>query len=318
MNHKQFRDWIQLSLYDELDQEEKRLLDQHLEACEPCRNELEEFKKLHETLEVPMSESIDPLLKEVREELRGALRLERSRRSLPGHWTDRISDTSGLWAFRGSVSLKVAAVALLALSAGIFLGYEIFRSPKPGSTQVSELSADVDITNVRFVDPDAEDGQIELSFDAIRHVRLRAGVNDDRVQKVLARALVNSQNPGVRLNAISAIRSNQRRLSDREVKSALIMALQSDDNPGVRKEALTTLQKYPFDEEIKRAFLHVLVHDSNPGLRIEAIRSLETTAEQKHMADPELVGVLRDRMNSDDNNYVRIRARSVLEEITQK
>ncbi|HEY3128544.1 MAG TPA: HEAT repeat domain-containing protein [Acidobacteriota bacterium] len=317
MNHKQFRDWIQLSLYDELDEEEQHLLERHLEACEPCRAELREFKSLHETLEVPMSESIDPLLKQAREELHGALRLERSRRSTAAGWIARISERSVLGGFRSPVFLKVAAAAVLMLSAGIFIGYVTFRPGKPGPSGVEAL-ADVDITNVRILDSDANDGQVELSFDATRRVRLRAGMSDERVQKVLARALVNSQNPGVRLNAINAIRTYQHRLSDREVKSALIMALQSDDNPGVRKEALMTLQKYPFDEEMKRAFLHVLVHDNNPGLRIEAIRSLQTAADQRHLAGPELVGILKDKMNSDDNNYVRIRAKSVLEEVTQR
>src|SRR2546428_885195 len=174
MNHKQFRDWIQLSLYDELDKEEKGLLEQHLEACEPCRAELREFKRLHETLEVPMSESIDPLLKQAREELHGALRLERSRRSAPASWIARTSESSALWDFRSPVFLKVAAMAVLVLSAGIFIGYVTFRPGKPGPGGVEAL-ADVDITNVRILDPDANDGQVELSFDATRRIRLRAG-----------------------------------------------------------------------------------------------------------------------------------------------
>ena len=50
MNHKQFQEWLQLSLYDELSEQEQTLLNDHLTRCENCRVEIDELKKLHQTL----------------------------------------------------------------------------------------------------------------------------------------------------------------------------------------------------------------------------------------------------------------------------
>lgn len=322
MKHNQYREWLQLSLYDELALPDRQLLDNHLETCQDCRTELEQFQKLHGALEATrMPESLDSLLEEARQELRASLRLERSRR---GGWSRLRSRISGvlLPAFTGWNPLRLAGAALAMVAIGLFSGYFIFHLTQSGNESLNPSDplarGDIDVGNVRFLDPDARDGQIALSFDATRHVRIKGNINDPRIEKILARALVNSQNPGVRLNAISAMQTYQPRPADRDVKQALLLALQSDENPGVRKEALVTLQKYPMDEELRRAFLQVLIHDTNPGLRIEAIRSLEAAAEKRRFVDPEMLGVLRDKMNSDDNSYVRIRAKSVLEEVTQK
>jgi hypothetical protein len=105
------------------------------------------------------------------------------------------------------------------------------------------------------------------------------------------------------------------RLPDREVKAALISALRSDDNPGVRREAIRTLQHFPFDDEIKQVFLHVLMKDPNPALRMAAINSLDSARTQGQAAGSDLLDVLKQRMQSDENTYVRIRAKAVLEEV---
>ena len=140
------------------------------------------------------------------------------------------------------------------------------------------------------------------------------------MQKVLAHALVNDENPGVRLRSVSAFSTQIQKLKmpDREVKAALILALKTDGNPAVRKEALKTLQGFPFDEEIKQVFLHVLMRDNNPALRIAAINSLDSARVQGQGTDKDFLEVLKERMQSDENNYIRIRAKSVLEEIKQQ
>jgi HEAT repeat protein len=129
--------------------------------------------------------------------------------------------------------------------------------------------------------------------------------------------MVNDQNPGNRLRSVNAFASQMQnlRLPDREVKAALISTLRSDDNPGVRREAIRTLQHFPFDDEIKQVFLHVLMKDPNPALRMAAINSLDSARTQGQAAGSDLLDVLKQRMQSDENTYVRIRAKAVLEEV---
>ena len=58
MNHNEFKQMIQLSLYGELSDDKQKLLIAHLESCKECRTELEHQKKImmliadHKNLEV--------------------------------------------------------------------------------------------------------------------------------------------------------------------------------------------------------------------------------------------------------------------------
>jgi HEAT repeat protein len=158
------------------------------------------------------------------------------------------------------------------------------------------------------------DGEIEFTFDVVRPVRLKGNINDSQIQKVLAHALVNSQNPGVRLRTVNALSGQQQPLQTEELRAALLEAITSDANPAVRKEALTLLQKLPFDEEVKKAILHVLQNDQNSGVRIAAMMVLDQFKAQAILKDQEVLNVLREKMETDENNYIRLIARNFLEE----
>jgi hypothetical protein len=226
---------------------------------------------------------------------------------------------------------KIAFGAVATLAVGVFLGYLVFaprgtereiqQATSPAAKEASQpLKENTRITNVRFLNSDPSTGEVEFSFDAVKPVYMKGSVNDPDVQKVLAYALLNEQNPGVRLRSVDVIGSEHLKSSSSEVeiKRTLISALKSDDNPGVRKEALAVLEKFPFDDEIKRTFLDVLLHDNNSALRIAAINALENARGEKLPVDPEVLNVFRQRMKSDDNNYIRLRARAVVEEMKQQ
>ena len=318
MNHNQYKEWLQLLMYDELTAEQHSTLDQHLGQCSECRRELEELKQFHATLlKAGAFVQGEQLLREARQELRAAIRTEQIRPSL---W-NRLSDFAGEYILP---NYKIALGSVALLAAGILIG-RLALSPTqqqsgvllPTTGKVAAFpEGDTRITNVRFLNADAGGDQIEFTFDAVSPVHMKGSINDERVQKVLAHSLINDQNPGVRLRSVNAFSAQIQnlKLPDRDVKAALILAMKTDDNPGVRREALKTLQSFPFDEEIKQAFLHVLMRDKNPALRIAAINSLDSTRVQGQPTDKGLLEVLKQRMQSDENNYVRIRAKAVLEE----
>jgi hypothetical protein len=321
MNHQHYKKSLHLSFYEELSGAEKSGLDDHLRRCPECQAELEKLQKLHETLARAGAFTPDEaLLHESRKELRAHLRSERNRPS----FLDRLSDFAEQYLLP---NYKVAFGGAVMLAAGILVG-RFFFSPAQQSDRITEqpvpdpklasFEGEPRITNIRFLDPDASDGMVEFTFDAMTQVHMKGSINDERIQKMLAHALVNDQNPGVRLRSVSAFstQSERLRLPDREVKAALILAATSDKNPAVRKEALKTLKSFPFDEEIKQTYLHVLMQDDNAALRIAAINSLDSARTETY--DAALLDVLKQRMQSDDNSYVRIRAKAVLEEIKQQ
>jgi hypothetical protein len=266
-------------------------------------------------------EVTDELLWEARRELRVALRLEQMKRSKWSELLERINILS-----HPTVRYAFAAAAVLVI--GIGLGYVMFVPSLPvnhfvdtASTEgVASQRGDTRVSNLHFVRQEPEKGEVEFSFEMVTPIRMKGNVNDNAVQRVLAQALLNDQNPGARLLTVSAL-ANQvesTRLPDVEIKAALIRAVRSDANVGVRQEALKALQKFPLDGEIKQAIIYVLRYETNPSMRIDAINYLEKPFLAAKTADQDILEALKEKMQSDENNYIRIRARNVYEEVKQQ
>jgi hypothetical protein len=223
------------------------------------------------------------------------------------------------------VQAALGGVAMIAM--GIFVGYFAFKTPSEKSLAMKQTAAmeagESQITNIRFLDRDAQTGDVEFTFETITPVHIRGNVNEEHVQKVLARALVSDQNAGTRLRAVNMIgtqtgqRQNRVPGFDAEVKSALVTALLHDRNLGVRKEALSVLRNYLPDPVIVRAFLQVLANEKNTGLKIAAINSLDLSQYENQPVNREILEMFKNKAQSDDNNYIRIKAKTALQEIQQ-
>jgi anti-sigma factor RsiW len=321
MKHKQFEEWLQLSLYHELSEQERVLLDDHLTTCEQCRMDLDELKKLHSTLAHRQMVAVkEPLLQDARRNLRLLIHAVAAQKSLWGKVKDALD---GILA--PPVQATLGGVAMIAI--GILVGYFAFRAPSEESLAIKQTAAmeagESQITNIRFLDRDAQTGDVEFTFETITPVHIRGNVNDEHVQKVLARALVSDQNAGTRLRAVNMIgtqtgqRQNRIPEFDAEVKSALVSALLHDRNLGVRKEALSVLRNYLPDPVIVRAFLQVLANEKNTGLKIAAINSLDLSQYENQPVNREILEMFKNKAQSDDNNYIRIKAKTALKEVQQ-
>lgn len=322
MNHKRFIELLHLSFVGELDDDERQLLERHLKTCEECQGEFAELKKFHAL--VSPQKTIQPseeLLQEVRQELRVALRFERSRSSVWSSLSERLS-------FFVSPQFRVALGGLAVLAVGVLIGYvafapsfqQDFPAVMPSVERVASMRGETRIANVQFVNSDPQNGEVEFSFEAVTPIRMKGSLQDHAVQKVLAQALLNEQNPGTRLRTVRTMVSQveSTKTLDKDIKSAFIQALKSDINPAVRKEALRTLQKFPMDNDVKQAFLFVLQHDGNPAMRIEVINSMEKALTIDGKVDQDILNAIKEKMQSDQNNYIRIRARNVYEEVKQQ
>jgi hypothetical protein len=325
MNHRQFEEWLQLSFYQELNEQEQTLLNDHLTMCDRCRTELSELQKLQAVLahHQPMVVK-EQLLQDARRMLRMHIKVESEKLPIGTRLQNLIDGIL-------SPRLQVALGGVAMLIVGILVGYFAFnasgekhlgmRQTAFGSTSLE--TGESQITNIHFIDRDAQSGEVEFTFESITPVRIRGNVNDENVQKVLARALVTDQNAGVRLRAVSMI-GTQSELKpsgapelDREVKTALITALLHDSNLGVRKSAINVLKNYLPDPDIVRAFLSVLANEKNTGLKITAINSLDLSKHGNQPVSGEILDMLKNKAQSDDNNYIRIRAKLALQEVQQ-
>jgi hypothetical protein len=307
MNHQQWKEWINLLAYEELDAERKRLTEEHIKDCASCREEWDQLKRLHRVMDDhAVQVPTEHLLNEARQELRAALRYERNRPTA----SSRVRDMFSRFVPSFRVGMSFAAMLVI----GLFAGYMMAPVKRILIQGPAPEVASTDISNIRFIDADPSDGQIEFAYDAVKPMRVKGNVNSKEIQDLLTYALMREQNPGVRLRAVNTLGANRKVGADPEIKAALITALKSDGNDGVRKEAMAVLKTYPFDSDIQNAFVYVLQRDVNPALRIDAIKSLE----DKKIQNPELLTVLKEKSESDDNSYIRRRATNILQEVSQQ
>jgi hypothetical protein len=102
---------------------------------------------------------------------------------------------------------------------------------------------------------------------------------------------------------------------DPEVKRALILSLKFDDNTGVRTKALEALQGLVEDPAVREAMLYVLINDQNPGMRVSAIGILEKSPSREWQSDDELLDLLEQRLDKEQNKFVRLRSKAFLQEV---
>jgi len=327
MTHNDIRQSLKLLVYDELPDQERAEVETHVAECPECRAELEQLKTFLGTFgERGQEEPSTQLLNEARENLRKALLAERSAPPFLKQTINRAREFLSSLQLPGDLpryAFVLGGICIFVV--GGLLGYGLFSlrlialQPQTQSVAYDEYlkGANYEISNVHFLKPDTSDGNVEASFDATHHLRIKGNLNDEPIRKLLTYALVNESNAGVRLKSIDLIKAFQFKSSDTEMKSTLVKVLKSDENAGVRREALTALEKFSFDDTVKDAFLFVLANDANPGLRIAAIDGLVTKVAGQ-IWDETILRTLRDKMQSDDNKYIRVRAKNILEDIREQ
>jgi anti-sigma factor RsiW len=322
MTHEQYRERVELMYYDELEAKERKEIEAHMIECKECRSLHDELKKLHGVLaQYTPVEVTDRLLFEARDQLISAMRGKDARTSV----LDRIRDFLG-----GTLmpNYKIALGGVLTIALGFSLGYVAFKPAAARSTslplplQAVSQSPEFDkgegqIANVRDIASDPKTGEVEFMFDAVMPVHMKGSVNDPKIQQVLAHAILSDENPGVRLRTVNALASERAERPDSEVRDILISAAVSDENSGVRMEALKALEQFPMDEKIKKTYLDVLKHDNNSAIRIAAINALASSKMGTAAPDKEFIDVLKQRMQTDNNDYIRLRAKAVLQENKQ-
>jgi hypothetical protein len=308
MPHNEYKKMIQLALYSELNADEQKKLEDHLEM-EAQRN----FLNITSDSEKKVID--DALLHEARTQLRGALRMERQKRAF------NLKNIFNVFDFVNP-PYKLAVAGVTTLIVGFFMGY-LLISPSPEIRYITSSDSgaasvfyqqDVKISNITFIDSDASDGEVEFRFEAVKPMHFKGSVDDPNVQSVLTYAMLNEQNPGSRLNSINAMVSENKMAADPELKSALITVAITDKNPGVKIEALKLLKKLPYDEDIKQAYIYVLSNDTSSALRITAINALFETVQSGQKFSEKDLNLFKEKSKDDDNNYIRHLTKTILQE----
>ncbi len=317
MDKKKFEELTQLYFLNELSKEKKIELENYMLENEEAKSEFESLRQLHSALVENRPRPVaDDELFSMREQLLRNVRKIEPKISL----TERISDWfSEIFYF----NYQAAAGGIAAVVIGVLIGYFIFSSPAEEKFMGQSLDnfnpqeieeKGLNISNIRFSDSFSDEGQIEFMFDAVKPLKFKGSVNDQTVQLLLAKALLTTKNPGVRIktvNTLSSLNESSARI-DPKVKKALLSSMLVDENPAVRREALSAISKFKFDAEIRDAVLEVLEKDDNSGLRVLAINILADKKLEDKNLDSVIKNVLNKKAASDDNDFIKLRAASIL------
>lgn len=319
-------DWVKanvtLYVYDELRDDERYELEQHVHRCAGCAAELAAVSQFKAALTtVPVLEPAPNLLAACRWRLQERLETAEQRHN----WHRWVPDLSSWLRSVKFAPALAMALFIIGFAAGIGTTYRVVTSRRlPASsaagsnpvaltnasvTQMPSL-ADATIAGIRGVTPRPGSNQIHIRYDVVVPHSIEGSLDDPRIQQLLMFAAHNNPNSGVRMDSVDLLTHKP---EDTRIREALIYALRYDGNPGVRLKALEGLGPYvKGDLRVRNAVLEALMNDSNPGVRNQAINLLKQVR-----ADGAVRQVLGHLAQRDQNPYIRSTSRTVLDSVPQ-
>ncbi len=303
-------DWVRENItfyvYNELEDDARYEVEQHLARCPECATELKTVRKFHAVLsQSPVKEPSPNLLAASRMRLQEALETA----TQGGFWQRLIFDPANwMRQIRLSPALT-AAVFIVGFGGGVIATYEAV-SPAQPIIQTAENNTPTpinqgSITGIRSITQDPGSNQVNIKYDTVSTQDLQGSLNDQRIQQLLLFAARNNYNSGVRLDSVDLLTQTPNETNVREV---LMYSLQNDSNPGVRLKALDGLSQFvKSDVRVRNAVLQSLISDSNIGVRMDALRLVEPLK-----ADSSVRSVLTKLAQADQNASIRSQARTML------
>lgn len=186
-----------------------------------------------------------------------------------------------------------------------------------------EIQGRPNIANVQFVDADAGDDQIGVSFDVTSRWTVTGNPRDKSMVRLLSYMLENEESMTPRSSAMEWVRRtySDPAYADPEIANALAKVLRNDSHEGVRIRAVDALTTLPpqVATQTRDALIAALKSDPNPAVRLKAVEALVEMARSGEVLDAAMVDTLRQKASQDDENlYVRVKAAEALSQIKPK
>lgn len=301
-------DWVKsnitLYVYDELPDDARFELAQHVARCTECAAELKEVREFRSALAMPVLEPSPNLLASSRMRLQEALETTQQQKGWsrfafdPAAWLRQIKFSPALAMALLIVGFAGGIAATYRISHPAPVGGELTTGPQTAPTEAS-------IAGIRSITQQPGTNNVTITYDTAVPQRVEGSLNDARIQQLLLFAARNNYNSGVRMDSIDLL---TQRPEDARIRESLKVSLRYDSNPGVRLKALEALGPYVKDDvTVRDAVLEALVNDSNSGVRVLAIQLLQPVR-----ADGSVRNTLRQLAAGDQNQYIRRQSRRVL------
>ncbi|HZS97648.1 MAG TPA: HEAT repeat domain-containing protein [Terriglobales bacterium] len=310
-------EWVQenilLYIYNELADDARYELEQHLGRCPECAAELKSSRVFHSTLSKhPVTEPTPNLLAASR------MRLQEALETAPqGGWWQRLTFDPANWLRQVRFSPALAAVIFMIGFGG---GIATMIKVKPTTTDIGGIQnppiidrvppQEASITGIRSVVQQPGSDQVNIKYDTVQTQEATGNLNDQRIQQLLLFAARSNYSSGVRMDSVDLLTQKP---NDTRVREALIYSLHNDTNPGVRLKAIEGLGSYVKDDtRVRDAVLNALMRDDNQGVRTQALTLLAPVK-----ADSSVRAALQQLAGTDKNQYIRSQARTILAQLPE-
>ena len=306
-------EWVQqnvvLYVYDELPDDARHELEQHVARCATCMAEIQAVKNFRSDMaKLPVQEPSPNFLTDSRMKLQEALESAEQ-----GGWWSRLVFEPVNWLnqIRFAPALA-AAIFIVGFAGGIGATYKAVKgNNRPGIEQGPKQDPTLaSLGTVRSVTQQPGSDQVTVNYDTIVPQQSTGSFSDANIQQLLLYAARNNPSAGVRDASVSLLTQQP---TNQHVREALLYTLRYDSNTGVRLKALDALGPYVKDDvQVRDAVLEALMSDTNPGIRIEALRMLNPVR-----ADSSVRIVLQRLAQKDENRYIRSQARSMVAQMPE-
>ena len=307
-------DWVKenilLYVYNELPDDARYELEQHLARCTDCTAELKSSRKFHALLsELPVEEPSPNLVAASRMRLQEALETTKQ----GSFWHRLIFDPAAWLRQVRFAPALAAAIFIVGFAGGIGTTYKLVGGGGSVSSMISgtpSQPAESSISGIQSISQEPGSNQVTIKYNTVSTQETQGSLNDQRIQQLLLFAARNNYNSGVRMDSVDLLTQQP---NDTHVREALVYALRYDSNPGVRLKALDGLGAYvKSDPRVRDAVLEALMNDANPGVRTQALHLLDPVR-----ADSSVRAVLQRLAENDQNQYIKAQARNMLAQLPE-
>ena len=309
MNCNWVKQNVVLYVYDELADDARHELEQHIARCQDCAAEVESTRKFRaEFAQFSAQEPSPSFLAASRMRLQEALETAEQ-----GGWWSRLVFDPVHWLNQVRFAPALAtAIFIIGFAGGIATTYKIKPREVAVGTPVAS-SGQVQLGSIGGIESVAQQpgsNEVTVKYQTVSPQEARGPLTDANIQQLLLYAARNNSNPGVRLDTVNLLTQQP---DNTHVREALLYALRYDSNTGIRLKALDSLGPYVKDDvQVRDAMLESLMSDANPGVRIEALRLLEPAR-----GDSSVRIVLQRLAEKDENRYIRSRARTLVGQLPE-
>lgn len=309
-------EWVQenilLYVYNELADDARYELEQHLARCPECAAELKATRAFQAAVsQRPVQEPSPNLLASSRMRLQEALETTQ-----PGAFWHRLTFDPASWLRQMRFSPALAAVIfIIGFGGGIGAMYKMMPSNTGPDAKIIDAGPqpalnESSVTGIRSVVQEPGSNQVRIKYDTVQTEEAQGSLNDQRIQQLLLFAARNNYNSGVRMDSVDLLTQKP---DQKGVREALIYALRYDTNPGVRLKAIEGLGAFVKDDvRVRDVVLTALMSDNNQGVRTQALLLLEPVK-----ADGTVRAALQHLAETDQNQYIRSQARTVLAQLPE-